>query len=59
MAETKKDAVAALEKAFGRKPTRSNTRGAADCLTKDRDALLGVLRLPRRALEALANDEPH
>ena len=31
---------------------------AAECLEKDRDALARVLRLPRRALEALADDEP-
>ena len=57
MAETKKDAVAALEafvETYGVKYDK-----AADCLTKDRDALLAFLRFPRRALEALTNHKPH
>ena len=32
---------------------------AVECLTKDRDAMLALLRLPRRALGPLAHDESH
>jgi transposase-like protein len=56
MAETKKDAVAALEAFI---ETYQKYERAADWLTKDRNAAAGLLRLPGRALEVLANDEPH
>ena len=65
MAETKKDAVKAFEapvRARGRlfvETYQVKYQKAADCLSKDREALLAVLRLPCRALEALTNDEPH
>src|SRR5437899_2771415 len=32
---------------------------AVECLTKDREALLALLRLPGRALEASAHDQRH
>ena len=41
-----------------RRNLRSRNRWAAECLTKDRDTLLGVLRFPRRTLEAPATTNP-
>ena len=37
---------------------RRSTHKAVDCLTKDRDALLSLLRFPRRALGPPAHLEP-
>jgi putative transposase len=57
MAETKKDAVAALEafvETYGVKYDK-----AADCLTKDRDALLALYDFPAEHWKALTNHEPH
>ena len=64
MAETKKDAVAALEAPVQAragslsKPTGSNTTKRPIPDQGSRRAA-GVLRFPRRALEALTNPEPH
>ena len=57
MAETKKDALvafAAFVETWGVKYDK-----AAECLVKDRDALLAFYQLPGRALEASAYDQPH
>jgi putative transposase len=57
LAETKKDAVTAFE-AFVETYQVKYDR-AANCLTRDRDALLAFYDFPAEPLEALANDEPH
>ena len=57
MAETKKDAVAAL-KAFDRN-LPGQIRQSGRLPDQRSRCAAGVLRFPRRALEALTNDEPH
>ena len=57
MAETKKDAVKAFE-AFV-ETYQVKYQKAADCLSKDRDALLAFYDFPAEHLEALTNDEPY
>ena len=56
MAETKPEAEAAFDGFIESYAVKYEK--AAECLVKDRDALARLLRLPRRALEALAHDEP-
>ena len=57
MAEIRNDAETAFDffvEAYGPKYEK-----ATACLAKDRGRLAELLRLPRRALEACADDEPH
>jgi len=57
MAETKADAEAAFDAFI--ESCQVKYEKAAESLNKDRDALLVFLRLPHRALEALADFKPH
>jgi len=58
MAETKAAAELAFD-AFIESYTPNTRRRGPTCLSRDRDTLLGFLRLPRRALEAPADHQSH
>ncbi len=55
-AESRADAEAAFDRFIGKYGAKYDR--AVTCLAKDREALLGLLRLPGRALEARAHLEP-
>ena len=57
MAETKVAAELAFDAFIESHALKYNK--AADCLSKDRDTLLAFYDFPGRALETLADDQPH